>query len=35
MGTQLRDIAAARKKLGMSQDKFALTFGISAGALRN
>jgi putative transcriptional regulator len=29
------DIAAARKKLGMSQDKFALTFGISASTLRN
>lgn len=28
------DIAAARKKLGMSQDKFARAFGISAGTLR-
>ena len=28
------DIAAARKKLGMSQDVFAFTFGISAGTLR-
>jgi putative transcriptional regulator len=29
------DIAAARKKLGMSQDKFALAFGISPSTLRN
>jgi len=28
------DIAAARKKLGMTQDVFAFTFGISAGTLR-
>ena len=34
-GHNYGDIAAARKKLGMSQDKFALTFGISTGALRN
>ena len=28
------DIVAARKKLGMSQNKFAETFGISPGTLR-
>ena len=29
------DVAAARKRMGMSQDIFAATFGISAGTLRN
>jgi putative transcriptional regulator len=33
--TSTVDIAAARKKLGMSQDTFAHTFGISAGTLKN
>ncbi len=29
------DVAAARKKLGLSQDKFARAFGVSPGTIRN
>ncbi len=29
------DVAAARKKLGLSQDKFASAFGVSPGTVRN
>ncbi len=29
------DVAAARKKLGLSQDKFARAFGVSPGPIRN
>ncbi len=29
------DIAALRKRIGLSQDKFARAFGVSAGTLRN
>jgi putative transcriptional regulator len=32
---EMIDIAAARKKLGMSQNVFAETFGFSVGTLRN
>lgn len=32
---ELIDVAAARKKLGMSQKRFAETFGFSVGTLRN
>ena len=29
------DVAAARKKLGLSQDKFAVAFGVSPATVRN